>query len=123
MKRSGQPMQHVDAVAIERDRRFSLSCEPPVLFSRPAIDLLMSSAADAYGPALAGFLLTGANEDGALGMRRIHGAGGLTAVQDPEEAQVPTMPTAAIMGHAPDFILPLRELRELLLQLDSPHAS
>jgi len=67
-------------------------------------------------------LLTGANDDGAEGLACIHRAGGLTAVQDPEEAQVPTMPRAAIARHRPDRILPLRELRELLLQLDSAHA-
>jgi two-component system, chemotaxis family, protein-glutamate methylesterase/glutaminase len=109
-------------LSIERDRRFSLSCEPPVHFSRPSIDVLMASAADAYGPALAGLLLTGANEDGAEGLLRIHRAGGLTAVQDPVEAQVSTMPLAAIGAHAPDFVQPLRELRALLLQLDSAHA-
>lgn len=106
---------------IERERTFSLSCEPPVLFSRPSIDVLMSSAADAFGPALAGFLLTGANDDGAEGLRRIHMAGGLTAVQDPTEAQIPTMPQAAIARHAPDHVLPLRELRTLLLQLEAAH--
>jgi two-component system chemotaxis response regulator CheB len=109
-------------LSIERDRCFSLSCEPPVLFSRPAIDLLMSSAADAYGPALAGVLLTGANEDGAAGLLRIHQAGGLTIVQDPAQAQVPTMPRAAMKTHDPDFVLPLRDIRALLRQLDSAHA-
>ena len=109
-------------LSIERDRSFSLSCEPPVHFSRPSIDVLMASAADAYGPALAGLLLTGANEDGAEGLRHIHRAGGLTAVQDPAEAQMPTMPLAAIDAHTPDFVQPLRQLRTLLLQLDSTHA-
>ena len=109
-------------LSIERDRSFSLSCEPPLHWSRPSIDVLMKSAADAYGPALAGMLLTGANDDGAEGLACIHRAGGLTAVQDPEEAQVPTMPRAALARHRPDRILPLRELRELLLQLDSAHA-
>jgi two-component system chemotaxis response regulator CheB len=108
-------------LSIERDRSFSLSCEPPVLFSRPSIDVLMDSAADAYGPALAGLLLTGANEDGARGLHGIHRAGGITAVQHPAEAQVPTMPEAAIARHVPDFVLPLRELRALLLQLDAAH--
>ena len=108
-------------LSIERERTFSLSCEPPVLFSRPSIDVLMASAADAYGPALAGFLLTGANEDGAEGLHRIHLAGGLTAVQEPKEAQIPTMPQAAIARHAPDYVLPLRELRTLLLQLEAAH--
>ena len=109
-------------LSIERDRLFSLSCEPPVRFSRPSIDVLMASAADAYGPALAGFLLTGANDDGAEGLLRIHLAGGITAVQDPNEAQIPTMPQAAIARHSPDHVLPLRELRALLLQLESAHA-
>ncbi|RST53982.1 chemotaxis protein CheB [Variovorax sp. DXTD-1] len=109
-------------LSIERDRRFSLSCEPPVHFSRPSIDVLMASAADAYGPALVGMLLTGANEDGAEGLQRIHQAGGITAVQDPHEAQIPIMPQAAIALHFPDHVLPLRELRALLLQLESAHA-
>lgn len=109
-------------LSIERDRCFSLSCEPPVHFSRPSIDVLMASAADAYGPALAGFLLTGANEDGAEGLLRIHMDGGITTVQDPEEAQIPTMPRAAIARHSPDHVLALRELRTLLLQLESAHA-
>ncbi|MET3496555.1 chemotaxis protein CheB [Variovorax boronicumulans] len=109
-------------LSIERERCFSLSCEPPVLFSRPSIDVLMTSAADAYGPALAGFLLTGANEDGAQGLHRIHLAGGLTAVQDPKEALISIMPLAAIARHAPDHVLPLRELRTVLLQLEAAHA-
>jgi two-component system, chemotaxis family, protein-glutamate methylesterase/glutaminase len=109
-------------LSIERDRCFSLSCEPPVLFSRPAIDLLMASAADAYGPALAGVLLTGANDDGAAGLLRIHRAGGLTIVQDPADALVSVMPLAALRTHRPDFVLPLSRIRTLLLQLDPTHA-
>lgn len=109
-------------LSIERDRCFSLSCEPPVRFSRPSIDVLMASAADVYDRALAGMLLTGANDDGAEGLLRIHQAGGLTAVQHPQEAQVPIMPEAAIALHRPDHVLPVRELRALLLQLESAHA-
>ena len=109
-------------LSIERNRVFSLSCEPPVLWSRPSIDLLMSAAADAYGPALAGFLLTGANADGAEGMRRIHLAGGLTAVQDPAEAEVATMPLAALASHTPNRVLPLRALHTLLVELNALHA-
>lgn len=110
-------------LSIEHDRSFSLSCEPPVLYSRPSIDVLMASAADAYGAAVGGFLLTGANFDGAAGLQHIHAAGGLTAVQDPAEAQVSTMPMAALARHTPNAVLPLRGLRTLLLQLDSLHAS
>lgn len=101
-------------LSVERDRTFSLSCEPPVHFARPAIDVLMASAADVYGKALVGILLTGANQDGAAGMARIHQCGGLTVVQDPAEAQVATMPQAAIDASAPDLVLPLAAIRELL---------
>jgi two-component system chemotaxis response regulator CheB len=99
---------------VEADRTFSLSCDAPVLFSRPSIDVLMESCADVYGARLAGIVLTGANQDGARGLARIKAAGGLTAVQDPAEAAHATMPQAAIDAAAPDFVLPLTGLRSLL---------
>ena len=68
-------------LSVERDRSLSLSQEERVHFSRPSIDILFESAADAYGPALAGVLLTGANEDGAAGLARISQLGGLSIVQ------------------------------------------
>ncbi|RZA28548.1 MAG: chemotaxis protein CheB [Lysobacteraceae bacterium] len=107
-------------LSIERDRTFSLSCEAPVHFARPAIDVLMESSADAYGPALAGILLTGANFDGADGMCRIRERGGLTVVQDPAEAQASTMPAEAIRRCAPHLVLPLSGIRTLLPQLENP---
>ena len=107
---------------IERERLFSLSCEPPVLYSRPSIDLLMASAADAYGARLAGFVLTGANDDGARGLSAIAAAGGLTAVQQPDDAAMSHMPLAAIAARQPDHVLPLPQLRQLLMQLDTVHA-
>ena len=109
-------------LSLERERCFSLSCEPPILFSRPSIDVLMSSAADAYGPALAGMLLTGANEDGAQGLAQIRLAGGITLVQDPQDAQSPAMPLAALRLHRPDVVAPLPALREFLVQMDACHA-
>jgi two-component system, chemotaxis family, protein-glutamate methylesterase/glutaminase len=99
---------------LESDRSFSLSCEPPVLFSRPSIDVLLESAADAYGERLAGLILTGANEDGARGLACIKRQGGLTAVQDPAEADHAAMPAAAIALAAPHYVLPLAGLRSLL---------
>ncbi len=99
---------------VEADRRFALSCDAPVLFSRPSIDVLMESCADVYGPRLAAMVLTGANEDGAQGLRAAKAAGGLTAAQEPAEAAHPTMPEAAIRVAQPDFVLPLAGLRELL---------
>jgi two-component system chemotaxis response regulator CheB len=99
---------------VEEDRTFSLSCDPPVLFSRPSIDVLMESCAEAYGPTLLGMMLTGANEDGARGLARVKACGGLTAVQDPAEALHPAMPRAAIAHADPDFVLPLAGLHRLL---------
>jgi len=109
-------------LSVERERCFSLSCEPPVLFSRPSIDVLLSSAADAYGPALAALVLTGANEDGAQGLAQVHEAGGITAVQDPAHAQSPTMPRAALRAHHPDVVAPLPGLRDFLIRMDACHA-
>jgi len=106
-------------LSVEQDFTFSLSCEPPVHFARPAIDLLMESSADAYGPGLVGILLTGANHDGAEGMAAIHARGGLTVVQDPDDAQVATMPKSAIKLFDPHLILPLARIGALLPMLES----
>ena len=99
---------------VEDDHSFSLSCDPPVLFSRPSIDVLLESCAEAWRERLVGIVLTGANEDGALGLARIAAAGGLTAVQDPAEAPHKAMPEAAIAAAHPDYVLPLAGLRRLL---------
>lgn len=102
---------------VEADRSFSLSGEERVNFARPAIDLLMLTAADAYAAGLCGIVLTGANFDGAAGLAGIRIAGGLTVVQDPATAEVATMPAAAIRRMAPDLILPLADIGALLLAL------
>ncbi|BCJ07329.1 MULTISPECIES: chemotaxis protein CheB [unclassified Pseudomonas] len=105
-------------LSVERDLSFSLSQEAPVHFSRPAIDFLFESAADAYGPGLLGVLLTGANEDGARGLLRIRQSGGRTVVQDPRDAQVALMPEAALALHDPDHILSLGGIGQLLATLE-----
>lgn len=81
---------------IESDKSLSLAADEPVLFSRPSIDVLFESAADAYGPTLLGVILTGANQDGARGLQIIVEAGGHALIQSPEEAFARTMPEAAI---------------------------
>ncbi|NUU36719.1 chemotaxis protein CheB [Pseudomonas sp. C2B4] len=105
-------------LSVERDRSFSLSLEDRVHYSRPAIDYLFESAADAYGPNLAAVLLTGANRDGAYGLAQVKRHGGVTIVQDPDEAQVATMPQAALDLHQPDHILPVRGIGRLLVELE-----
>jgi len=106
-------------LSVEQDRTFSISCEPPVHFARPAIDVLMESSADVYGPGLVGILLTGANQDGASGMARIRARGGFTVVQDPRDAQVATMPGGAIRASHPNLILPLERIHALLPMLET----
>ena len=105
-------------LSVERDLTLSLSQEPPVHFSRPAIDYLFMSAADAYGAGLLGMLLTGANEDGAEGLAYIKRNGGRTVVQDPRDAQVALMPEAALALHQPDHILSLSGIERLLAALE-----
>lgn len=106
-------------LCVEADRSFSYSREEPVHFSRPSIDYLFESAADAYGAKAMGILLTGANQDGAAGLYTIKQRGGVTVVQDPQEAQIPTMPEAALALHQPDYLLSLRGILALLAELDS----
>ena len=74
---------------------FSLSTDAPVRFSRPSIDVTFASAADAYAHRTVGIVLTGANEDGAEGLRRISDRGGMAIVQDPDSAESRPMPDAA----------------------------
>jgi two-component system chemotaxis response regulator CheB len=104
-------------LSIESDFSFSLSCEERVNYARPSIDVLFDSATDAYGRSLAGVLLTGANHDGAAGLAGMQVAGGMTIVQDPATAEVPTMPEAALRRMTPDLILPLPEINALLRRL------
>ncbi|MEP9375724.1 chemotaxis protein CheB [Aquabacter sp. CN5-332] len=105
---------------IERDRRFALSIDEKVGFSRPSIDVLFRSAAEAYGPELAGVVLTGASADGAEGLRAIRQRGGLAFVQDPEEAETPTMPAAALKLAGADFCGSLAAIADCINKLDRP---
>ena len=105
-------------VSIEHDHSFSLSQEEPVHYSRPAIDYLFESAADVYQQRLAAILLTGANRDGAQGLSQVKRSGGLTVIQDPDEAQVSTMPLAGLELCQPDCILPLHGIGRLLVELE-----
>jgi two-component system chemotaxis response regulator CheB len=81
---------------VEKDGRLSLSSDEPVQFSRPSIDVLFESAADAYGEVLVGIILTGANDDGARGLRAIADAGGVVLVQRVDLAYASAMPRAAL---------------------------
>ncbi len=105
-------------LSVEQDRSLSLSQEDRVHHSRPAIDFLFASAADAYGSGLLAILLTGANQDGARGLAHVKQQGGTTVVQDPLEARVAVMPRAALALHTPDHILSLSHIGSLLASLE-----
>lgn len=80
---------------IEANQWLSLSVDEPVNYSRPSIDVMFQSAADAYRERLVGVVLTGANRDGAQGLRSILDAGAVALVEDPRFAYAPVMPQAA----------------------------
>jgi two-component system, chemotaxis family, protein-glutamate methylesterase/glutaminase len=95
----------------------SLTVEEPVRYSRPSIDVMFSSAADTYGAAAIGVVLTGANEDGARGLAHIVKRGGLALVQDPKTAEIPIMPQAAIRVVPSAEVLSLETLGPRLIAL------
>jgi len=104
------------------DVRLALSNDALVSYCRPAIDVLFQSAAEVLGPRVAGVVLTGANEDGALGLRAIKAAGGLCAVQSPDDAPARTMPEAAIASAQPQLVAPLNDIIQWIVALDAHRA-
>ncbi|GES45887.1 chemotaxis protein CheB [Rhizobium dioscoreae] len=99
---------------IETEGSLALSNEEPILFSRPSIDVLFESAADAYGSRLIAIVLTGANTDGAKGLRAVVDAGGTAIVQNPDNATAAAMPMAAISMVPEAYIMQLSAIREFL---------
>lgn len=96
---------------------FALSTDDPVNFARPSIDVLFSSAVEAYGGVAAGVILTGTGHDGALGLKAIKAQGGITIVQDPETAESSEMPLAAIQACGEvDAVLLLDRIGSYLVQ-------
>lgn len=100
--------------------RLALSADDPVNYSRPSIDVLFESAADVYEKRLLGIILTGASEDGALGLEAVRRAGGATIVQEPRSAQVGMMAESALKRGQADLVLSLEQLADLLRTLDQP---
>jgi two-component system, chemotaxis family, protein-glutamate methylesterase/glutaminase len=98
----------------------SLTLEEPVRFSRPSIDVMFTSAADAYGPATIGVILTGANEDGSKGLADIVRRGGCALIQDPKTAEIKIMPEAALRATPTAEVLSLDHLASRLIELAEP---
>ncbi len=97
----------------------ALSVDEPVHFSRPSIDVLFETAADACGSQLLAILLSGANADGAQGLVAVQAAGGTTLVQSPASCAVPFMPEAALAVMQPGHLLTPEGMAALLLEWHS----
>lgn len=94
-------------VLFEHNFSLSLNVDPPVNFSRPSIEVFFESVVTHVNKDLIIILLTGANEDGALGLSELQKIGATTIVQDPAEAEVPIMPQAALKLNSKHLILKL----------------
>jgi len=102
---------------IEEDHSFSLSLEPPVRYARPSVDVMFETAVYAYRDKLIGIILTGANDDGSYGVKKLKQMGGYVIVQDPKTAEAEAMPKSAIAAAKVDKILPIEQVGVYLLQL------
>lgn len=96
----------------------ALSTEEPVRYSRPSIDVTFESAADAYGSRTVGVVMTGANDDGARGLKRIADRGGAAIVQDPSTAESAVMPAAALKLVPDARVTKLDEIGALIATLN-----
>ena len=103
---------------IEKNKTFSLTIDERVNFARPSIDVLFESAAEAYTNRLIGIVLTGSNDDGTKGIKRIKEYGGLAVIQDPATAESAYMPASAMAAIIPDYVLSLEDITGLLTKLD-----
>ena len=99
---------------IEEWRALALSVDERINWSRPSIDVLFESAAKVYREKLIGILLSGANEDGALGLKAISDRGGFTIVQDPDTAESKVMPLAGIREASVNLVLSLPKIASVL---------
>lgn len=98
------------------DGRLKLTAIQPERGKRMAVDLFFRTLADTHGPHSTAVILSGADGDGALGIKRVKERGGLTIAQDPEEADHPSMPRTAIDGGMVDWVLRVEEMPKRLME-------
>jgi two-component system chemotaxis response regulator CheB len=99
---------------VERDRSVCLDYSEKENYSRPAIDVTFKSVSDIYKEKTAAILLSGANRDGAEGLKYISENYGTTIVQDPNDAEISTMPNEALKIFEPNYILTSQKITELI---------
>jgi len=102
----------------EKDNIFALDTSEKVNYSRPSIDVSFESAAEVYGTNLIGILLSGSNTDGTEGLKAIQKAGGIVVIQDPKSAEMPFMPSNALLHIKPDYILSNDDILKFIISLD-----
>jgi two-component system chemotaxis response regulator CheB len=108
-------------MSVELGHYFALSTEEMVNNSRPAIDITLGTCAYVYKEKLVGILLSGANRDGAQGMKSIKEKGGLTIVQEPSECMIETMPKAALAVTKIDYVMKVDQIVSFLHELDKQY--
>lgn len=108
---------------VEPDKTMTLSVDAKVCYSRPSIDILFETASEVYLSRLIGIILTGANHDGTMGLKKIKEKGGLTIAQNPHTAEAELMPLSAIREKVVDKILSIAEIVSFLNQLSSKRNS
>jgi two-component system, chemotaxis family, CheB/CheR fusion protein len=120
---SDQPIEADTIYVIPPNRRLLVSADriSSAPFEEPRgqrapIDQFFRSVADQHGDGFA-IILTGAGSDGAVGVKAVKEAGGLILVQDPNEAEYPSMPRSAIASGVADFVLPVREIAARIPEL------
>ncbi|EOR96056.1 CheB methylesterase [Arcticibacter svalbardensis MN12-7] len=102
---------------VETDHSVSLDYSEKIQYSRPCIDVTFETAAEVYKTRIAAILLSGANSDGAAGLKSIKNHGGITAVQNPQYAEVSYMPQKAIQIAPIDYILNIEEIANFINKL------
>ncbi len=102
---------------VELNKKIALSTEEPVNHSRPSIDLSFETAAQTYNKNLLGIILSGANRDGALGLKKIKEMGGTAIVQDPKECEVVTMTETALRLTEVDYVYTTDQIIDYLKNL------
>ncbi|MGM0477833.1 MAG: chemotaxis protein CheB [Bacteroidota bacterium] len=104
-------------MCVELNRTVSLSTEEDYNYSRPSIDLLLNTAAYVFKKHLVGIILSGANQDGAKGLRSIKKFGGTTVIQEVSECQVPVMPLTSKKLTQIDRELKTRAIIQFMIEL------